>query len=244
MATLTHTYLTSSTFVPTASITSASVQVWGAGGHGNTGGSGGSGGAFASCSINFVSGSTYTILVGQATSSNGGLSNITSASVVLVQAPGGNSDGTITSNGYASYLTGSFFTASGGTGGARATGSGQVNGGGGGSSAGTAAVGVAGSSSLLSGASFSQAGMNPNVSNTTSSLYASPEGAPAGATAPTGGGSGGNGAYYLAQTDAALLPAQSGSFPGGGGGGNDLISFNRGVDNSAAGANGQVTITY
>ena len=91
------TYTSNSTLSVTASFISASVQCWGAGGHGGLTGVGGSGGAYASSSIVFLTGS-YPIYVGQATSTDGGNSYITSGStnVVVIRAAGGKQDGMLT----------------------------------------------------------------------------------------------------------------------------------------------------
>jgi hypothetical protein len=158
----------------------------------------------------------------------------------LVQAAGGNYDGTIANQ--ASLLTGSV-TFSGGLGGVNVTGSGFPNGSGGGSSASPSGSGVSGATDVLTGASYSQSGMNQNVSNTSASPYSNPELPPIGGVAPAGGGNGGNGGHYKAGSVAGVIPAQSGQFPGGGGGGT-YSTVQTLTDNSAAGAQGLVAITY
>lgn len=234
-----HSYTTTTTLGPLTASLAVTASAWGAGGAGNLNGQGGSGAAFAQTTMSLAIGSTITITVGQPTATDGGASSITSGSNVLLQAPGGFADGTV--SGQATLLTGSAAAFLGGPGGTLVTGYDTSNGSGGGSSAGPTGAGTAGSTNALTGASYSQAGMSPIVSNTDLNPYASPEVAPLGGVAATGGANGGNGGYYLAQTDAGLIPAQAGSFPGGGGGG----SYTEDVDSAAgAGAVGLVTLLF
>jgi len=211
------TYTSNSTLSVTASFISASVQCWGAGGHGGLTGVGGSGGAYASSSIVFLTGS-YPIYVGQATSTDGGNSYITSGStnVVVIRAAGGKQDGTISHQ--ASLNTGSIKYL-GGAGSSDFNEYASYNGSGGGGAAGSSGNGSAGKSA------------------STSDFYNGASGGAAG----TGGGNGGSGAYYYSGAGVnQVYGASAGAAPGGGGGG----GYDYGTSNSGGGANGKIIIRF
>jgi len=210
----TTTYTSNGTFVA-ASSTPVTMSAVGAGGHGSSTGNGGSGGAYAQAYRTLLPG-TYTVVVGQATSTDGGTSYIASASgQILLRAPGGKQDGTITHQ--EALLTGSKYAYYGGQGSPDFLGYSSYNGSGGG-----------------------QAGsINGNGQNGQSAFSSTIAAAASGGYAYYGTGSGGNGAYYRAGPTAnGVISATNGAFPGGGGGG----SFDYGADTSGAGANGVVII--
>lgn len=201
---------------PTGS-TTASIECWGAGGHGNKNGTGGSGGAYASKMVILSSGS-YTIVVGQATATDGGQTYVSSSNGALVVAAGGKMDGTVShqlaaSSGSTVYV--------GGVGGANFTGYSAYNGGGGGGCAGQNGNGQDGQSGFYSTADAPASGGRYN--NTGVERF------------------GGNGAFYYAGPGVnQVYAASTGSMPGcGGGGGYD---YPQGGDSSAAGGAGYVTI--
>lgn len=225
----TTTFYTSGTFTVTGS-TSITASCWGAGGNGNLNGTGGSGGAYAQGKLTIQSGS-YTVNVGQANADifgNGGASSFVSASVILVRAGGGKSDGTIT--GQSSVNTGSI-KYTGGLGGTFAANYGNYGGAGGGSSAGGLGNGVAGANGSDTGASFPQFGHS-----LTGSLGAS--------GTSSGGGNGGNAAYYYAGTDSRLINATNGDIPGGGGGGGYSGETSTSVKTEGLGGAGLVVISW
>jgi len=181
-------------FVVPAGVRQVRVQTWGGGGKGgdvnaNASRGGGGGGAYSESIINLIPGETYYISVGGGSSnqaSPGGdtwINTSNSPTGAIVLAKGGNS-----SNNTETGATGGALASGigdirygGGTGGTGGGSGGNRFGGGGGSSAGTAANGANGSGSTAG-------------------------------TAPAGGGDGGIGAT----TNANGSP---GIFPGGGGGG-------------------------
>lgn len=219
---LTLTYTSNGTFAVTQSV-SATIVCVGAGGHGSNTGNGGSGGAYAKTIRTLQSGS-YPVFVGLATSTDGGNSYVTSASVVVCRAPGGKKDGSITHQ--TALLTGSAVVGYGGHGCPDFLGYACYNGSGGGE----AGTGV--------GTYNGQDGESAFYSTETSGARG---GASAGVNGTSGTGAGGTGAYYYAGAGTnQVFPAGNGSFPGGGGGG----SFDYGNDTSGAGANGVVYITY
>ena len=223
------TYTSNGTLNLTASVSTA-ISCWGAGGDGNTNGTGGSGGAYATRTLTLQSGS-YTIVVGQPNADgagNGGNTSFISASVIIIRAAGGKSDGTIAHQ--ASLNTGST-TYVGGTGASFSNGYGNYGSGGGGSGAGGLGNGVAAVASTLSGASFTVFG-----GTTGGSVGA--DGSAAGA------GSGGNGAYYDAGPNSRLIAATDGVVPAGGGGGGYSGETSNPVVTEGRGARGQVDIVY
>jgi hypothetical protein len=225
----TTTFYKSGTFSVTGS-TSIGVSCWGAGGNGNSNGKGGSGGAYAAKTLTIQSGS-YTVDVGQVNADifgNGGASSFTSASVIVVRAGGGRSDGTIT--GQSSLNTGST-KYTGGIGGTFAENYGNYGGAGGGSAAGGIGNGAAGANGSDTGASFPQFGHS-----LTGSLGAS--------GAASGGGNGGNAAYYYAGTDSRLINATNGDVPGGGGGGGYSGETRVSVKTEGFGGSGMVTVSW
>lgn len=210
----TTTYTSNDTFVAATS-TPVTMSAVGAGGHGSDLGNGGSGGAFAQSYRTLLPG-TYTIVVGKATSTNGGDSYIASASgQILLMAPGGKKDGTI--DHQQALLTGSKYAYYGGHGSPDFLGYASYNGSGGG-----------------------QAGsINGNGQDGKSAFLSTQTAAASGGSAYDGTGAGGKGAYYYAGSTAnGVIAATNGTFPGGGGGG----SFDYGTDNSGAGADGVVII--
>lgn len=216
------TYLTNGTLSLTASKAVTIVCV-GAGGHGSSTGNGGSGGGYAKTVKTLQSGS-YPVVVGLATSTDGGLSSFTSASVVICQAPGGKQDGTISHQ--TALLIGSSVVGYGGHGCPDFLGYASYNGSGGGE-AGTGVNAINGSD-----------GQSAYYSTPTSPAAG---GASDGVNGVTGAGAGGAGGYYYAGAGVnRVVPAESGVFPGGGGGG----SYDYGTDSSGGGANGVVYVTY
>lgn len=223
------TYTSNATFSLTASV-STDISCWGAGGDGNSNGTGGSGGAYAASTVTLQSGS-YVITVGQRNADglgNGGVSTFVSASVILVRAAGGKSDGTIShqetlNTGSTKYV--------GGTGASFSNGYGNYGSGGGGSAAGGLGDGVAAVGSTDSGASFSVFGHNSI-------------GALGADGTAAGGGNGGNGAYYDAGTNSRLIQATDGSEPAGGGGGGYTGESSSPVVTEGRGATGRVIVSY
>lgn len=210
----TTTYTSNGTFVAATS-TPVTMSAVGAGGHGSNFGNGGSGGAYAQSYRTLLPG-TYTIVVGQATSTDGGNSYVASASgQILLRAPGGKSDGTI--GHQEALLTGSKYAYYGGHGSPDFQGYASYNGSGGG-----------------------QAGsINGNGEDGNSAFFSTTTTPANGGNAYNGTGAGGAGAYYYAgPATNGVISAEGGTFPGGGGGG----SFDYGADSSGAGANGVVTI--
>ena len=227
MATTT-TYTANSSLV-LATSKNIDVSCWGAGGDGNPNGTGGSGASYVGKNLTLPAG-TYTINVGQANADgkgNGGVSNFISASVILVQAAGGKSNGTIAHQ--AALNTGSLKYV-GGAGGAFVGGYGNYGSAGGGSAAGGLGNGVASSDSTLGGGSFPEFG-------------ASLVGGSGASGATSGGGNGGNGAYYDGGPCSRLIPATNGDAPGGGGGGGYSGESSVPVITQGSGGRGQVTVT-
>lgn len=223
------TYTSNGTF-SRATATPVTMSLWGAGGDGSANGTGGSGGSYVVKSVVLQSGS-YNVFVGQRNADglgNGGDSYFQSASVIIARAAGGRSDGTITHQ--ASFNTGSTKYV-GGAGGTFSGGYGNYGAGSGGSAAGGLGVGIAGSNGLDNGASFPQ--------------YGHSVGAVSGASGEaSGGGNGGNSAYYDAGTNSRLIPATNGEAPGGGGGGGYSGETNIAVVTEGRGALGRVDISY
>lgn len=211
----TTTYTSNGTLVLVAP-TAVTMSAVGAGGHGSDTGNGGSGGAYAQTRATLNAG-TYTVVVGKATASDGGNSYILSGSgnVVILRAPGGKKDGTITHQ--AALLTGSHYTYYGGHGSPDFQGYASYNGSGGG-----------------------QAGsINGNGQDGQSALFSKETSAALGGSSYGGVGAGGNGAFYDAgPAYNGIVSAAAGTFPGGGGGG----SYDYGVDSSGAGADGVVIV--
>ncbi len=222
----TDTFASGGTYTWTAPscVTSATIEVWGAGGGGGAAGgaasrsgSGGGGGAYGSSVLSVIPGATYSLFVGAggmgATSiaTNGGvgldswfsLTGVTPISIATgVLAQGGQGGYSADSSGVVSggQITFGFGTTA--YDGAKGVGSFTVDGGGAGSSAGDTVHG------------------NYGVLNV-------------GGIAPSGGGNGGNGG------NASGGNGFNGSAPGGGGGGG-AKNNGRGAD----GADGMVKITY
>lgn len=212
MATTTYTSNgTFTTLVPLA-VTMSAV---GAGGRGSSTGNGGSGGAYAQTYRTLLSGS-YTVVVGQATATDGGHTYIASASgQILLRAPGGKQDGTITHQ--TALLTGSKYAYYGGQGCPDFQGYASYNGSGGG-----------------------QAGsINGNGQDGQSAFYSTGTTPAAGGNAYGGVSAGGNGAFYYAGPAVnQVFAAGAGTFPGGGGGG----SYDYGQNSNGGGANGVLII--
>lgn len=224
-------YTTNGTYTWTvpSGVTSATVQVWGAGGggggsyssvalDGGWNGGGGGGGEFRQTTIsNLTSGSNYTVVVGaggaygtsQSSGSNGGFSSFGGTTIKAFGGSGGG--GSSLSAGGSGGPGGSGGTGnigySGGSGSQDTTGN---YGGGGGSSAGTSSAGVSSTSN-------------------------------SGGVAPSGGGNGG-----AAGSGGSSWFGVAGSSPGGGGGGGGyrIILTNYYSYRGGAGADGQVLITY
>ncbi len=208
------------TFTVPAGIYCIQVEAWGGGGRGgNTSGDGaaggGGGGAYSRSIVTVTPGSSYTVNIGQGSSSTsaGGDTWFSPGTVsnALALAKGGSSVNTSTQGGAGGAASGGVGDVKfdGGNGANAYFGTGTDYGGGGGSSAGTDAMG--------------------NYTNTTTQ-------GSTGATAPTGGGSGGNGRY---SSDGN---GTTGSGPGGGGGGavrNGGTNFFGGD-----GADGKVSISW
>lgn len=210
----TTTYTSNGTFVA-ASETPVTMSAVGAGGRGNSRGNGGSGGAYAQSYRTLLPG-TYTVVVGKATTADGGNSYIASASgQILLRAPGGKQDGTI--DHQTALLTGSKYVYYGGNGSPDFQGYASYNGSGGG-----------------------QAGsINGNGQDGFSAFFASTTTPARGGSLYDGTGSGGDGAFYYAgPTSNKVISAKNGTFPGGGGGG----SYDYGTDSAGSGADGIVTI--
>lgn len=225
MATTTYTATDTLVLVTQKTI---NVSCWGAGGDGNPNGTGGSGGAFVTKSFTVPAG-TYNINVGTANADgfgNGGVSNFVSASVIVVQAAGGRSDGTIAHQ--ASLNTGSLKYI-GGLGGAFTATYGNYGAGAGGSAAGGLGNGANGDAGADSGASFVQYGHS----------LGGVGGASGGAA---GGGNGGAAAYYDAGPNSRLIYATNGEAPGGGGGGGYSGETSPSVRTEGTGAGGRVDV--
>lgn len=185
----TDTFTTSGTWSTPGGVTSATVEIWGAGAGGvsnsTLGGGGGGGGAYAKRTI--TTSGNYNVVIGSggAADADGQPTYMTKSGGIAVIAPGGifgSSSFATGGKGGASTSSAGSTSFSGGAGANGATGSGNKAGGGGGSSAGTASNGT-------------------NASGTTAG------------TAPSGGGNGGSGGSSGANAGSA------GSLPGGGGGG-------------------------
>ena len=213
--TITNLYVSDSTFVVPAGVTTITVETWGGGGRGGsrTSGSGayggGGGGAYSRSVLAVTPGHTNTIKIGVGATSNsspGGDSWFSTNGVVsgaVVLAKGGQTVPNNSANGANGGSASSGIGDVRYSGGNGANGSGS-NAGGGGSSAGVSANGVNGSGST-------------------------------GGIAPAGGGDGGNG------RSGSQGNGDAGSVPGGGGGGAYRTSGTRSGGN---GANGRVQITY
>ena len=214
----TTTYTSNGTFHVTGSSLAVTMSCVGAGGHGSSTGNGGSGGAYARSHRTLYTGS-YSVYVGQVTTTDGGNSYILSGSnnIVIIRAPGGKKDGTI--DHQEALLTGSVYAYYGGHGSPDFLGYSSYNGSGGG-----------------------QAGSINGNGQSGQSAFASTTSSPAsGGYAYNGIGAGGKGAYYRAgSTTNGVTSATDGTSPGGGGGG----SYDYGTDTSGAGATGVVTIVY
>ncbi len=206
---------TSGTWVAPAGVTSVTVEVWGGGGRGGgissgsgeAQGGGGGGGAYSiKNNIPVTPGNSYSYVVGTGSTSTSAGGNSYFINISTVFAQGGNSANSNTgvSGGAAASGVGDVKY----SGGSGANGSSSANrGGGGGSSAGTTA----------------------NGSTATDA---------AGATAPSGGGNGGNARSGSSGNGTA------GSTPGGAGGGAYRAFNASGSYSGGAGANGQIRITY
>ena len=111
----TTTYTSNGTFHVTGSSLAVTMSCVGAGGHGSSTGNGGSGGAYARSHRTLYTGS-YSVYVGQVTTTDGGNSYILSGSnnIVIIRAPGGKKDGTI--DHQEALLTGSVYAYYGGHG--------------------------------------------------------------------------------------------------------------------------------
>lgn len=209
----TTTFTSNGTFV-TLTALAVTMSAVGAGGAGSTGGSGGSGGSYAESYRTLKSGS-YTIVVGQATATDGGNSYIVSGSgEILLRAPGGKQDGSIAHQEV--LLTGSKYAYYGGYS-ADFQGYASYNGSGGGGGG----------------------GQTGNGGNGTSAFFSTPNTPASGGLGNATSGNGGAGAFYNAGASLnGVIPAAAGVFPGGGGGG----SYDYGASTAGSGANGVVTI--
>lgn len=210
----TTTYTSNGTFVAATS-TPVTMSAVGAGGHGSNLGNGGSGGAYAQTYRTLLPG-TYTVVVGKATATDGGHSYVASASgQILLRAPGGKFDGTITHQ--QALLTGSKYAYYGGHGSPDFQGYASYNGSGGG-----------------------QAGsINGNGQDGQSAFYSLGDTPASGGYAYDGTSAGGAGAYYYAGPSVnGVVKAKGGTSPGGGGGG----SYDYGTDSSGEGGDGVVII--
>ncbi len=200
----------------------ASVICYGAGGHGHRSGTGGSGGAYAQSltDILLVSGSKLHIVVGKATSTDGGTSSFSvDDGPIIVQAAGGKCDGTVAHQ--TSLTTGSWKISIGGLGGGMASGYSNHNGGGGGGGGGYLGDGASGQSGNYAGRSRpARGGLLNNVDSTS---Y------------------GGSGSYYESGARQNLVvSAGNGATPAcGGGGGYD---YPDGRDTSGSGGDGVVIV--
>lgn len=237
------TFNTNGNFIVPAGVTSIQVEAWGAGGSGggysqqipynNASSYGGGGGAYSRSLLSVTPGTNINLTVGvggpavPSTANccdfgvNGGTTSFGPNLVVAEGGFGGLSSAYPSCCGYG-YMTGTF-----GLGGRSTGGIGDVK----------FSGGTGGFGSNLSpnpgGGGGSSAGTSANGNNGANS-FASPATCPGcsigGGGAPVGGGSGGFGAQSFA--------GGGGGFPGGGGGGVGSIN------NSGAGANGQIRITY
>jgi len=216
------------TFTVPAGVTSITVETWGAGGRGTSyttttsrRGGGGGGGAYSRSVLSVTPLNTFNIFVGSGSTSDspGGNSWFSPSGEAgsLVLAEGGQSAPT---NEAGNIRLGIGGLAGNGIGTVRYSGGdgasrGNGRNGGGGSSAGTAAN-----------------GNSPTPPNNVNRIF--------GATAPTGGGDGGNGGPELpGNASSNGLPGQ---IPGGGGGGSRRNGG--GPTFGGAGGNGQVRVTY
>ncbi|MGI6137491.1 MAG: Ig-like domain-containing protein [Candidatus Hydrogenedentales bacterium] len=191
------------------SVTSITVEVWGAGGSGgsrapgggnNTALAGGGGGGYSRSTFSVTPGTDFDVYVGKGSSSTAPGEDSWFGSPIVVSAQGGQS---VDANSNVPGAGGSAAAGIGDVkydGGTGAAGVGGSFGGGGGSAAGTGAAGAYGDSSQI-------------LQN--------------GATAPSGGGDGGDGAQLG-------TPGAMGVAPGGGGGG----GFRAGSNSTQAGGNG------
>ena len=210
----TTTFTSNGTFITTASL-AVTMSAVGAGGAGSITGNGGSGGSYAEAYTTLLSGS-YTVVVGQATSTDGGISYVASGSgKVLLRAPGGKQDGSIAHQD--TLLTGSRYATYGGYGSNDFQGYSSYNGSGGGGAG----------------------GQTGNGENGASAFFSTPNAPASGGLGNTTSGNGGNGAFYYAGASVnGVISAGAGVFPGGGGGG----SYDYGASSAGAGANGKIII--
>lgn len=202
------TYSSTGNWTAPEGVTSVTVEVWGGGGKGGTRTSngtsgGGGGGAYSRKVVSVIPNTSYTVTVGLGsnTTSPGGDSWFGNATTIL--AKGG---GSVLNN-----------TQTGGTGGDKNQGIGDVVYSGGNGADGTA---------TYSGGGGSSAGTGADGSNSTSNIAPTP---------PTGGGIGGNGRTNQGGGNV-------GQVPGGGGGGG--FRTNNGDRLGGVGGNGQVRITF
>ena len=211
---ITTTFTSNGTFIATASL-AVTMSAVGAGGAGSITGNGGSGGSYAEAYATLLSGS-YTIVVGQATTTDGGNSYIASGSgKVLLRAPGGKQDGSVAHQ--ETLLTGSKYATYGGYGSNDFQGYSSYNGSGGGGAG----------------------GQTGNGGNGQSAFFSTPNAPASGGLGNTASGNGGAGAFYYAGAATnRVVSAQDGVFPGGGGGG----SYDYGASTAGAGANGKIII--
>lgn len=210
----TTTFTSNGTFTTLVSLP-VTMSAVGAGGAGSITGNGGSGGAYAEAYTTLLSGS-YTVVVGQATATDGGISYIASGSGrILLRAPGGKQDGTIAHQ--QALLTGSKYATYGGYGSSDFQGYSSYNGSGGGGAGGATGNGGNGQSAFFSATNAPASGGLGNNSS----------------------GNGGVGAFYYAGAGVnGVVSAGAGVFPGGGGGG----SYDYGASTAGAGANGRFII--
>lgn len=237
------TFNTNGNFIVPAGVTSIQVEAWGAGGSGggysqqipynNASSYGGGGGAYSRSLLSVTPGANINLTVGvggpavPSTANccdfgvNGGTTSFGPNLVVAEGGFGGLSSAYPVCCGYG-YMTGTF-----GLGGRSTSGIGDIK-----FSGGTGGFG-SNISPNPGGGGGSSAGTNANGNNGANS-FPSPTTCGGcsigGGGAPVGGGSGGFGAQSFA--------GGGGGFPGGGGGGVGSIN------NSGAGANGQIRITY
>lgn len=226
MATI--TFLTSSTWVYSASAGSGSVTIeaWGAGGHGRANGGGGSGGAYAVTSSIILNTGSFQVVIGAPTATDGGVTFVTASLLLRVRAAGGKLDGTVSHQ--AAINTGSTKYV-GGLGGTDSTGYSNYNGAGGGSSGGSGGPGYPGASYPISDEKL-----------LSSFYYRNSPGSPGGV--PSGSGAAGAaGAYYRSGVGPTGVSAAVSASAGGGGGGG---GYDYGVDTSGHGGIGKVVITY
>lgn len=216
------TFLSSSFFSMTSSIT-ASVQIWGAGGNGDSN-SGGSGAAYVTASVG-LSGSAgtptvYSCSVAQPFTGTGSdflalsSSLLTGSSgAIILSAIGGSSTGDIAHQLTSGAVSGSGLYFQGGTALIDSFGTENFNGTGGGASGGWFGAGQAGSSAIGlgrtgNGAIAAPGGVGYSTSSNGYSILS---------------GNGGSGSFYDSNRS-TVVPALNGAFPGGGGGG--TLSYN------------------